>query len=114
MQRGSKSIFSPLFTEEAVIATASESAPPGRKGRSQDLIDQRNQLLFSRYYYYAKIIRKQYPDILLLLRQELFIEQRTIIDTLQRHNGELQQLRQQNPDVKYFRHKYPWLVWQAA
>jgi hypothetical protein len=107
MQRGSQSIFATLFTDE----NTGTLATPERRGRSEELLEQRNELLFCRYYFYAKICRKQYNDTLLLLRTELFIESRTIINTIQNNSKYMQQLRMQKPDVGYFKKKFPFMVW---
>lgn len=110
MLRGNRSIYnSLLFPEETLSATL--AAPPERKGRSEELINRRNELLICRYYYYVKMKGRQYEPALSALETELFISQRTIIDTVQRNAELLKQLFTTRPEISYFRTKYPWLTW---
>lgn len=109
--RGQNSAFLCLFTEETPPEV--QPAVADRPGRNEDLVRQRDELLLHRYYYYVKIVRRQYQDTLDLLQAEFFLSQRRIVDIIQasdRHK-ELNMLR---PDVKYFRQQYPHWVWNAA
>lgn len=108
MLRGHRSIFQNLFQEEPseVVVTA-----PERKGRSELLMQKRNELLICRYYYHVKIIGCQYPVALSALENEMFITQRTITDTIQKHHGLLKELHLTKPDIRYFKNKFPWMVW---
>lgn len=84
---------------------------PERRGRSEILHSKRNHLLIHRYYYHIKIEGKQYAKTLQDLEDELFIAQRTIIDTVAANRDLLKELNTIKPAVGYFRKKYPYMVW---
>lgn len=106
--RGSRSLFSNLFQEETSALLVSA---PEKKGRSEVLVNKRNELLVCRYYYHIKIMGKQYVPTLKILEEEIFLTQRTITDALQKQQPLLKEMQATKPDVKYFRNKYPWMVW---
>lgn len=104
MLRGHRTAFINLFNENDVISVSD------RKGRNEELLHRRNECLAHRHYYYVKIARKQYGDVLAALVLEFHLTERTIVDILQKSEY-LKILKQQNPDVKFFRKKYPHLSW---
>ena len=104
VQRGYRTLFGDLLEDTEV------KAPQG-KGRNEELLAQRNELLIHRYYYFTKILRLQYGDALKQLRDQLHLETRTITDILQTNSAELYRLHQSKPAIKYFRDKYPYLRW---
>lgn len=54
-----------------------------RRGRSEEFIRNRNEcLLYRYYYYYSKINRLRYEDVLEVLSNEFFLASRTITDLL--------------------------------
>jgi hypothetical protein len=105
MQRGSQSLFSHVFIEPAPTRN-----PEGR-GRSEELIKARNELLLHRYYYYMAIHNKRYDWALQKLESELFLSQRRIIDVMEQERALLLKLRADKPDIAYFRSKFPFMVW---
>lgn len=108
--RGQQSIFLSLF--ETSNSNDSYIAIPERKGRSEALHNKRVELLIHRYYYYIKIVGKQYAATLETLEQdEMFLSQRTIINTVQENSKLLRELRDAKPVLKYFKNKYPFMVW---
>ena len=110
MNRGSRSLYSSLFEEDQT--NTSTLPKPERKGRSEILIAQRNELLVYRYYYHAKIQEKKYMKALTTLEKELFLSTRTITDILSEHNAQLQELvRTKKPTVKELRELFPMMVW---
>lgn len=109
MQRGSRSIYQSLFNDE--VTQLSTITVPERKGRSEVLMAKQTELLICRYYYYIKIQRKQYLDTLALLEDEIFFSQRTITNKISEHSTLLRELNSTKPDVKWFRNKYPFIVW---
>lgn len=84
----------------------------GRKGRSDALIHQRNELMMYRYYYYIKICRYQYMQALQQLEQEFFIKIFTIISILQRNDGKLSRIMHEKASVDKLQSRYPWLSWK--
>jgi hypothetical protein len=109
MQRGQRSIYNSLFPEETLtdtLATLTE-----RKGRSEMLILKRNEYLICRYYYFARIMGKKYPACQELLKEETFLEKRTIINIIEANQDFLRHLKNHNADIKFFKSKYPHIVW---
>lgn len=105
--RGSRSIFTSLFENEPppVVVVAE------RKGRSEVLLNKRNELLICRYYYHARIMGLQYAVSLRKLEGEMYIAERTIINTLEQNRDILKALIATKPTVKYFRDKFPAFQW---
>lgn len=92
------------------------------KGRSATLIDARNELLLHRYYWHNRReiepgVRMSYQSLLSTVKEELFIEERTIVNLLSELYREFQIIRQQYKeysDVQLSRQmqkRWPWLVW---
>jgi hypothetical protein len=108
MKRGNRSIFNSLFQDENVSV---EVVPPERKGRSPLLLKKQNEKLVHRYYFYIKIVRKQYQDTLAILEDEFTLSQRTIVNIISQEHVMLRALNGDKPESKYFKSKYPYLVW---
>ena len=53
---------------------------------------------------------RQYGVTLKALEEEFFLSQRTITDIFQQ-SVLLKELNQMKPGVKYFKEKYPFMVW---
>lgn len=109
MQRGSRSIYQSLFKDEN--EQLSTITVPERKGRSEVLMAKQTELLICRYYFYIKIQRKQYLDTLALLEDEIFFSQRTITNKISENASLLRELNNTKPDIKWFRNKYPFMMW---
>lgn len=106
--RGSQSIYNAYLFEQP-------NTPPlrvvERKGRSERLKNLQNELIVSRYYYYIKIIRKNYPDTLEALETEMFLAPLTITRIIQANHALMKSMAKDCPGVAHFKKKYPWLVW---
>lgn len=98
-----------LFHETVVL----ELPVPERKGRSEKGIEDRDELLISRYVYY--MLYHSYMRYEYMIEQIRcivgFIEPYTISKKIAEHEVRIRQLRQQQPPKKYFRDKYPMIVW---
>jgi hypothetical protein len=106
MLRGHRTAYLSLFDEPETRAIPT----PERRGRSEELINKRNELILHRHYYYIKIMSRQYGVTLKALEEEFFLSQRTITDIFQQ-SVLLKELNQMKPGVKYFKEKYPFMVW---
>jgi predicted transcriptional regulator len=108
MQRG-RNIYLSLFDNEKL-----QPAPVvERRGRSEMLVQRRNELLLHRHFFYYKIKRVQYHIGLQALEQEFFLTERTIVDIVQNDNVVLKTLKSINPDdAKYFKRKFPFMNWE--
>lgn len=108
VRRGHQSIYNAYLFDEL--------EPPKqivveRKGRSEKLLEKRDELIVCRYWYYMKIIRKNYPDTLTELENETFLAQITITRIVQAHHPMMKSFQETKPGVNYFKKKYPFMVW---
>ena len=84
---------------------------PQNKGHRNVYIEERNEALVHRYYYYNHIKRLRYDDCLINLEKEFFITTNVILQHLVSYGELLKQLGIENHDLKYLRKKYPLFVW---
>ncbi len=107
--RGERSSFLSLFENDK--PADSSIAIPERKGRSEELIKDRNELIVCRHYYYTRIKELQYHRTLERLEKEVFLSKITIINIVAANNKLLKAINADKPGVKYFREKFPFMVW---
>ena len=70
------------------------------KGRSKELLGNRNKLLVVRYYYHTEIKRMRFDDVIKTLSEkEFFIASQTIINLLGRVNDDIGRLIESRPSV---------------
>jgi len=100
--RGSNTLFADIFEVPAL--------PKQKKGRNKDLHDLRNECLIERYFYYGTK-RLSYHAILETIGKEFFVSTYTIPYLIADHSAHLQKLKQEKPAIKYFKDKWPHLVW---
>jgi Leucine-rich repeat (LRR) protein len=103
--RGTRTLFSDIFITEP------EPATKQRKGRSESLFLQRNELLIDRYYYYGKLTDKRYNVIIKTLSQEFFLSTETIPEILTHNYIKLSLVKREQPTKRELQKKWPWLVW---
>lgn len=84
---------------------------PERKGRSEELIEQRNELFIHRFAYYQKFTTHRYEEIISRLKQELHLAEFTLGKMVIAHGGDIKKLKDANPTLSYFRKKFDWMVW---
>ena len=82
-----------------------------RKGRSQELLAQRDEKLASRFYYYAHIKGENYESTTNALEQEFDICERVVIDRLKANQIILDELFKNRPAVSILKRKFPYFVW---
>lgn len=100
--RGSNTLFADIFEDIVVIKQ--------RKGRSADLINQRNECLIDRYFYYGQQ-KLRYNYILDILSKEFFLSRITIPEVIEANFEKLSALKKQQPSLKYFKDRWPHLTW---
>jgi hypothetical protein len=88
-----------------------EPNAPKRRGRSNKLLEKRNECLVSRYYYYNHYTDKRYEAIMQHLSDKFFLSPSTIQDLVQDNMERLRQLKEAQPRKGYFGHRWPHLVW---
>ena len=84
---------------------------PLKKGRSNKLLEKRNECLAARYHYYNQFTDKRYVAIMQHLSDEFFLSPSTIQDLLQALADQLHELKETNPRKAYFENRWPQLVW---
>lgn len=84
---------------------------PERKGRSEELIEQRNELFIARFAYYQQFTTHRYEEILHRLKKELHLAEFTLGKMVLAHGAEIKRLKEQKPSRNYFRKKWDWMVW---
>jgi hypothetical protein len=105
IKRG-KRLFESVTTDEHPTQTAIT-----KKGRDAQLMKIRNTCICYRYYYYSKIKRLRYDDVMTLLSAEFFYSQRTIANMLAAEESQLRQVFQEKKEVKDLQRMYSFLSW---
>lgn len=114
MLRGQQKLFTDLLQHEPPMVAV--------KGRSATLIDARNELLLHRYYWHNRRdiepgVRMSYQSLLDTIKNEMFLEARTIVNIMDEYYRNFQQIRQQYKDYtdkqlsREMQARWPWLVW---
>ena len=98
------------------MTTLSSYFPPqpgkrGRKGRSQELLAQRDEKLAIRFYYYAHIKGENYEGTINSLVIEFDICERVVIDRLKANQEILDELFSNKPPTAQLKRKIPHFVW---
>ncbi|WP_235938107.1 hypothetical protein [Chitinophaga solisilvae] len=106
--KGAQTLFSQL------LSSSPEDTPARTPGRSRTLIARRDERLVYRHYYYLRLCKKRYDQILQVLSEEFDLSAYTIIERLQLEENFrlLKQLTAQQPGLTALRRRYPWMVWK--
>lgn len=102
---GSLKLFNDILDDQNTTTTVA------RKGRSDELIAQRNECLIDRYHYYLTFTDKRYIAILEILSREFFIAAVTIQERINENYNSLVRLKNEKPAKTHFIKKWPHLVW---
>lgn len=95
------------LTNPEGIATAQP-----KKGRAKELIEERNKLLFYRYYFYARLHRLKYETVLDKLSGEFFISKRTVTILMEQHSLLAKQIFDEKKTIKELQKRYNNLLWK--
>lgn len=106
MQRGLRTFQTLIFTETPIATDEKRQS-----GRDRDLVERRNTLIAHRYYYHAKIIRRNYPDTMQALRDEFFLSDIQLSRIVSALSPLLHKLKHEAPNTKQLDKLYPHLVW---
>ena len=82
-----------------------------RKGRSEELLAQRDEKLAVRFYYYCHIRGDGYETTITSLVNEFDICERVVIDRLKANQPVLDELFTQKPPVTHLKRKIPHFAW---
>ncbi len=102
--RGSKTLFNDIFSESKTKKTG--------KGRSKEMHTARNSCLIDRYYYLGQFTKYKYEVVIGVLSQEFFLSTVTIPEIIDGCYEQLKDLKKRQPGIKYFKGKWPHLVWE--
>jgi hypothetical protein len=109
MLRGSQLYNSLLFEQSPVLTVVK----PERKGRSEALISKRNELIAARYWFYVKIKRLNYVDVLTALEDEVFLSQITLARVVASSMDILKKYQEEKPTAKHFAKEFPFMNWDC-
>jgi len=107
--RGSR--FFIEFTERDKTNTVTKGADRKRRGRSVEMMEQRNRKLAYRYYYYTKFLKYGYDQTLAVLRHEFDLTECTLGQWIEDNRDLLVAVRSENPSIGKMKQKYPYLRW---
>ncbi len=107
MERGIR-LFNSLFEDEQTIV---EATKPQNCIRDAQLIAERNDFLFHRFYYKSKMLRRLYPDCIKELSREVWLTKITLQKLIQANGDAILQIKKQAPTVKDLQKKFPWIIW---
>lgn len=82
-----------------------------KKGRSEDLITKRNRALICRYYYYSRICKIKYADMLILLEAEFFLKAPSIAILFKSKADQVIDTFKSNPTLKELSKEFPLFIW---
>lgn len=104
--RGVNTLYSDIFQPQ-------QPAQKAGKGRSSELHKARNEALVSRYFYYGNFFNRQYSYEFIIKRvaSEFFLSPETVPDIIDNNYHLLIELKKEQPGIKYFKEKWPHLVW---
>jgi hypothetical protein len=93
--------------------TASNKSTPS-KGRSKILIQNRNNLLLTRYWFYAFFTQNRFDIIIKILSFEFKIAERRVADVIQEDSKIVEALKKKRPTLKQLNMMYPFMVWKKG
>jgi len=80
-------------------------------GRSPILVANRNRLIAVRYYFYTRMVRRNFPDTYNALEAEFFLSQIQLTRIVASFTEELLSLKKNPPTTKQLAAEYPFFVW---
>lgn len=107
--RGSNTLFADIFEDQMPRPVKTG------KGRSVQLHDARNEALVSRYYFYCKFFdnKLNYDWVINTVAKEFWLSPVTVPEIIDNSFETLATLKRSKPELKYFKEKYPHLVWDV-
>lgn len=78
-------------------------------------INDRNRTMIARYYYWTEIRRRRFDDVMLILsKQEFFVEERTISNAILDLNDYLNELYKTKKDARELKREFPSWNWDIS
>lgn len=109
MQRGNQ-LFNKLTGSSENTALLNK---PSRRGRNEILIENRNECLFYRFYYYARIKKLRYEDVLEVISNEFFLSPRTISNLFTDKSEYQKEVFKEKLSLKELEKKFNFLKWKG-
>ncbi len=99
--------FNNLFNEEMAIEEKS-------KGRDAELLALRDEFMYHRYYYYRTFMGMVLVEqVVEALKDDVFLSEETIPRIIDKYVVELRRLKNDAPDIGYFRKRWPKFKWET-
>jgi hypothetical protein len=105
MKRGSR-----LFFE---ISEAKQKPEQTAKGRSPVLLENRNNKLLYRYYYYTRLLQYSFNKVIEMLVYEFDLSRITITELVQDRASQLRQIADSQPTIKELEKMFPSYNWKG-
>lgn len=83
-----------------------------KKGRSKKLLEARNMLLISRYWFYINYSKLRFEKIMNCLEEEFFLSSARISDIISQDDKIIMNLRNEKPSIKTLSELYPFFKWK--
>ena len=105
--RGTNTLFTNIFEQP------NEPAQKTGKGRNSRLHEARNEALVSRYFYYGNFFDRKYiyEYIIKKVATEFYLSPVTVPEIIEANYNLLVTLKKESPPLKFFKEKWPHLVW---
>lgn len=104
MPRGTVKIYKNIFNEIDPKRRVS-------RGRSRNLLMERNKCLIARYYFYGHFCQNGYGDIIERLSHEFYLSTVTITELITENMDVLDKLKDEQPELRFFKERWPHLKW---
>jgi DNA invertase Pin-like site-specific DNA recombinase len=82
-----------------------------RKGRNSNLIEQRNEALVKRFYFYSAFTKMDYESRIKLIAKEFYISVSTVSQLLAKWQLEIKEIKKQKPKISDLKKEYPHYNW---
>lgn len=102
--RGKQALY-----EELIPSSVTEQ---GQKSQRNAFLEERDDALAHRYYYYAHLCRLRYDDCLQALSREFFLTPNVIIQRLTNRTELIRELVKEDKQPGELRRLYGWMSWE--
>lgn len=82
-----------------------------KRGRNEELLDQRNSCMIARYYYYGKYKGKCFEEILLTMASEFFLTTTRISRIIQENTEVIKEMKDNEVSIYQLQANYPHFKW---
>ena len=107
INRGSR-LFNTLVSKENIQYSLRSG---NNKGRSIDLLNQRNTCIIYRYFFYAKLKKLQFNELLKQLSCEFYLSERTCVNIIGVSHREVKKAFAEKKEARELQKMYPFLSW---